>query len=164
VSAVSGGHAAEQYLPENLRALRERQGVSQAALAEAMSHQGWPWHQQTVYKVENGKQGVGFGEATDLAAILGVSADRLTWSGPEANEAALVDRATAILRQSWEEAAGAIVRLHAARAGADRTLGHSEDSKYARVREACGDLRNELDAATLDAAVDEGMARWEQEA
>lgn len=162
VNATSGGHAAEQYLPENLRRLRERKGLSQAVLAKAMAERGWPWHQQTVYKIENGRQGIGLGEATDLASILGVSTDRLTWSGPEANETAFVDRATAVLHQSWNEVADAVARLRGAVNGARRTLDGSRDSKYQHVQEACADLEAELDNSTLESAIDEGNARWQE--
>lgn len=136
--------------------------MSQAALAKAMSERGWPWHQQTAYKVENGKQGVSLGETTDLAEILGTTTDRFTWLPPEAAEAALVDRSTAILRQSAEEAANAIAALHAARAGAERTLAEHGDGKYRRVRQALDDLAAELEDATEGNVLAEGAIRWQQ--
>lgn len=159
VSVTSGGHAAEQYLPENLRSLRERKGMSQAALAKAMADREWRWHQQTVYKVETGERGIAFGEATDLADILGVSTDRLTWSGPEANETAMVDRSIALVRQSWRETAEAVTRLLADRAGGRRVLAGSSGSRYARVRQACAELEAELEASGVETAVAEGTAR-----
>lgn len=163
-SPASSGHAAEEYLPENVRRLREHKGLPQSALAKAMSDRGWSWHQQTVYRVENGKQGVSLGEATDLAEILGVPPGRLTWAGPEASEAALVDRAAAILHQSWNELADSAARLHAARDGAGRAIARSEGSEYGRVRETCAGLRAEHEHSTVKSALAEGWARWEREA
>ena len=71
--------SANERLGTNVRALRERKGISQAKLAELMTERGWPWHQSTVYRVESGKQTVGFSEAVDLAEILRTSLDRFTW-------------------------------------------------------------------------------------
>lgn len=135
--------------------------MSQAALARAMSERGWPWHQQTAYKVENGKQGIGLGEVTDLAAILGVTTDRFTWLPAEANEAAFVREITAILRREGHEAANAVARLHAAISRGRSVLASSRDSKYERVREACADLETELEVSTLEAVVAEGAYRYE---
>lgn len=157
----SGGHAAEEYLPENLRRLCESKGISQAALAKAMAARGWPWHQQTAYKAINGKRGIGTGELIDLAHILGVSTGQLTWSGPEANEAGMVNRAIVILRREWEEAAQAVHRLLAARALAERTLAQRGGSKYQRVRDTCAELALDFGDRTLQNAVDEGCARYE---
>lgn len=164
MSDPSGGHAAQEYLPENLRALCEEREISQAALAEAMREREWQWYQSTAYKVMNGKRGVSFGEATDLARILGVSTDRLTWSGPEANETAMVERSIVMLRRAREETAGAARSLLAARAWAERTLAQHGGSKYERVRRTCAELEAELAEHTLDAAVDEGTCRYEHRA
>lgn len=129
-----------------------------------MSERNWPWHQQTVYKVENGKQAVGLGEATDLADILRVPVDRLTWSGPEANAVEQVHHASGNLRQAWNETADAVARLHAAQAGADRALAESRDSPYRRVQEARRGLAEEITDAELGAAIAEGAVRWKREA
>src|SRR3974390_3268705 len=61
---------AEELFGMNLRILRERAGISQSALAAAMTKQGISWHQQTVGRVEAGQQSVRFHEARQLAAIL----------------------------------------------------------------------------------------------
>lgn len=164
VSSASGGHAAEEHLPGNLRRIREHRGMSQSALAAAMSERGWPWHQQTVYKIENGKQMPGLGEVTDLADILRITVDRLTWTGPEVNAAELVSHAIGNLREAWNEVADAVARLHAATAGAKHTLAESEESPYRRVQDARRGLEEEMAGATLKAAVAEGTARWNEEA
>ena len=164
MAVISGGHAAEQHLPENLRVLRERKGMSQASLAQAMSERGWPWHQQTVYKIENGKQGVGFGEAADLAGIFGVTTDRFTWTGPETLAATLLANAAGTLRQSWREAADAVARLHAARATAGRLIAEHRDSSYPRVRDAARGLADELGDTALEGALAEGGDLWQRTA
>jgi hypothetical protein len=118
-----------------------------------MRERGWPWHQQTVTKVEAGNQQLGFGEAADLAAVLDVTADQLTWLPAEAAEAAIIGRAAAILRQAWADAAETIAGLHRDIAAAQRTLAESQDSRLPRVREACAALREELRASTVESAL-----------
>lgn len=145
----------------NLRAARERKGISQADLGREMAARGWPWHQSTVYKLEHGERRVDFHEAEDLAAILGVTTDRFTWLPAEANEAAFVREITAILRREGHEAANAVARLHAAISRGRRVLASSRDSKYQRVREACADLEAELKASTVEAVIAEGAYRYE---
>jgi transcriptional regulator with XRE-family HTH domain len=155
MAETSGGHAAESYLPENLRALRGRKGISQAAVADAMRDRGWPWHQTTVHRIESGQQMPGFGETVDLAHVLGVTTDRLTWSGPEAAESGEVAIVHGRLREAWRETAAAAARLHAARSGAERTIAERQGSAYARVRDAARGLAEELEGATLETALGE---------
>jgi transcriptional regulator with XRE-family HTH domain len=157
---MSGGHAAVEYLPDNLRRHRERRGMSQAAVARAMSDCGWSWHQQTVAKVESGKQAPGWGEVIDLAQILGVPADRLSWAGPEDTGLASVDAAIGKLRRSWDETAVAMVKLRNDMKWAENTLRGAEKSPYERVRAAAGELSLELQALHPDSAFDEGEARF----
>lgn len=145
----------------NIRRYREFRGMSQSALARAMSEQGWPWHQQTVAKVEAGRQAAGVSEAAAVAEILGVSLDRLLWAGAEAAEVASADRASAVLRQSWEECATAVARLLLDRDAAQAVLASAEASKYPRVRAVAGELAADLRTATLKAAITAGEARHE---
>lgn len=160
MAETSGGHAAESYLPENLRALRERKGMSQAALAKAMQERGWLWHQTTVVRIEAGRQSLGFGETVDVAYILGVTTDRLTWAGPEASESALVAGAHGRLREAHRETADAAARLNAARSAAERTVEERAASKYSRVRDAARALAEELGSATLETALGEAEELW----
>lgn len=162
MAETSGGHAAESYLPENLRALRERKGLSQAALAKAMRDRDWPWHQTTVHRVETGAQPLGIGEIVDAAHILGVTTDRLTWAGPEASESALVAAAHGRLREAWRETADAAARLKAASHAAERAVTEGGASKYGRARDAARGLAEELEAATLEAALMEAEALWQR--
>ena len=59
------------------RKLRRENGLSQAALAELMVGNGWPWYQNTVCRVERGERPLSLGEAFDLATLYGVSLDAL---------------------------------------------------------------------------------------
>ncbi|GAB47847.1 helix-turn-helix transcriptional regulator [Mobilicoccus pelagius] len=52
--------------------LRERRGLTQVRLAEAMSARGHAWHQQTVVKTEKGLRPLRLTEACDLASVLHV--------------------------------------------------------------------------------------------
>jgi hypothetical protein len=46
--------------------------MSQASLADDMTDRGFPWHQQTVTKVENGKRRAEWDEVVALAEIFSV--------------------------------------------------------------------------------------------
>lgn len=155
MSQPSPGDAAEQYVPENLRALRERKGMSQAALAEAMRALGKRWHQTTVARIEAGQREVRFKEIVDLAAILGVTTDRFTWSGPESGERALAAMASARLRTAWRETALAAARLEDAREAAVRAAGRAAASAFPRVREAGRGIGEDIGDCTLETALAE---------
>lgn len=160
---ADGPETVDEWLGANMRAIRERRGMSQAELARRMSENGQAWHQSTVARAEAGRQAVRAGELKELAQILGVTVDRLLWLGPEVNAVGLVDRAAGILRESWNEVADATARLQAARDGAKRTIGEFAQSEYRRVHDARTELERELESATLGAAVDEGVLRYERE-
>src|SRR5208283_4617751 len=68
----------EERFAANLRAVRDAAGMSQGRLADEMAARGWPWRQQTVTRVENGRRMVRLGEAKAVAEILETSLDRLT--------------------------------------------------------------------------------------
>ena len=68
----------EERFAANLRAIREAAGMSQGRLADEMGARGWPWRQQTVTRVENGRRMVRLGEAKAVAEILETSLDKLT--------------------------------------------------------------------------------------
>jgi transcriptional regulator with XRE-family HTH domain len=155
--------SADERLAANLRALRERKGISQAELARRMSERGHGWQQSTVSRVQAGTQPVRVSEHESLAEILGVSMDRLLWAGPEANEAAYVGQAAEVLRRSWHETALAVQRLRAARSGAEHVITERGDSKYPRVRDACEELGHDLEDCTPETAFDRGADLYEGE-
>lgn len=62
----------EQAAAARLRELRQAAGWSQEQMARRMAEAGHPWHQQTVGRIESGRQALRLGELVDLAAIFGV--------------------------------------------------------------------------------------------
>ncbi len=154
--------SANERLGLAVRTLREQKNMSQAELARLMTERGWPWHQSTVYRVESGKQTVGFNEAVDLAAILRVTLNRFTWGSAEANESEFVYEARARLRHQYEVVAEAVCRMLADQAIAERTAERHKDSEWERVRAAVDDLAAGVEEYHLDAAIDEGITRYEE--
>ena len=156
----SDGFAASRHLPGNLRALREHQGMSQAALATAMRERGWSWHQTTVVRVEGGQQQPGYGEVVDLAVILGVSLARLSYATGEAADLMLAEGAIIRLREAAEESASSLTRLCAERAAAERAARDAGKSKYPRVRDTARAIEAELEGATVQHVLAESSERW----
>lgn len=70
---MTAADAIEQAMAGRLKGLRNLASLSQPELAERMTAKGHPWHQSTVWKIEQGKRQVRVGELEDLAAILGVT-------------------------------------------------------------------------------------------
>lgn len=69
--------SAEAAFAANLRSARAARGLTQAQVAEGMARAGFKWHPPTVYKVENGERQIQFGEALELASILGLGIDEM---------------------------------------------------------------------------------------
>ena len=153
---------ADQRLAANLRTLRERKGWSQSALAQAMTERGIPWHQQTVTRIEAGQQQVRFGELMALAAVLETSLDRFTWTSPEAGATEYVYSAGTRVVRLAETVSDSVFHLLLALAAAERTLEMTKDSEYPRVQEARRDTADRVEMYDLDAAVDEGIRRYEE--
>lgn len=149
-----------EILGANVRYLREHASISQVELARRMTERGWSWHQSTVYRVETGKQPVRFDEALDLADLLGVTLDRLTWAIGEAAEEEVARHAITGLRERMQEAAVAITLLRVAQATARRTATTAADSGYPRIRELAGDIERDLPSVTLDAVLGLANILW----
>jgi transcriptional regulator with XRE-family HTH domain len=143
----------------NLRDIRERYPMPQTELAQQMRDHGFPWHQSTVTRVEQGRQDVSFWEARALAAILRTSTDRFTWEGPEANETLMVNGAAALLLQRYEEVAEAVYVLLLGQDRVQRILAQTEDSKYERVQEAREDAAHRAGMYSLRYAIGKGIRR-----
>jgi transcriptional regulator with XRE-family HTH domain len=156
--AVSGN--ADELLAWNLRMLREQAGISQDALAAAMTERGHKWYQSTVYRVESGKQTVRFGEAAALAAILGTAMDRFTWASHEAMGVELVTGRARKVRESARSAADAIVVLLAALTVAERVLAQTAENPYPRVQEARRELARDMGLYGVEGAVAEGKRQF----
>jgi transcriptional regulator with XRE-family HTH domain len=154
---------ADERAGANLRRFREGADMSQAELARRMTAAGHPWQQSTVARAEAGTQPLRAGELEALAAMFRVPVERFFWLAGEAAEQALAEGAVTRLREAAEEAAGALARLHAARAAADRAARDASGSKHPRVREAAGYVREELRGVTVKNVLADGLARWEKE-
>src|SRR5271165_3299445 len=63
----------DERVAERIREQREEVGLSQSELARRMAALGWPWHPQTVQRIEGNQRKVTIGEAEALAGILGTS-------------------------------------------------------------------------------------------
>ena len=152
---------ADQRLGLNVRTLRERKGLSQRAVADEMRSRGHPWHQQTVLKAEAGTRPLRFAEAVDLAAILETSLDRLTWASPEANAVEWLVSREARLRQSARQVSEAVTRFLLDRDAAGRSLTEAAHQSP-RVEAEREEVRATLAGTSLDYAVGEGIARYEE--
>jgi transcriptional regulator with XRE-family HTH domain len=159
---VTSSCEAERRFGVNLRSLREACGMSQVKFAEEMTARGWPWHQQTVTRVEAGRRMVRWGEAHAAADILRVTTDRFTWATPEAAAVTLMSGTMGRLREAWREVADSAARLHAATAAAEQSIAKNQDSKYEKVRDSARGLGEELEGATLEAALAEAEALWQR--
>ena len=146
----------------NLRALRERAGLSQSALADEMTGRGHGWHQQTVGRVESGRQAVRFSEAVDLAEIFRTSTDRFTWGSAEANEASFTYAAGTRVRMQYEEVAMAIHRHLADEAAAERLLARPATTGTPRVKAAREDVAARLEEYSPRNAIREGFRRYRE--
>lgn len=152
---------AEQRFAANLRALRERRGISQARLAQEMLAQDWPWRQQTVARVENGQRMIRFGEAIALASILGVSLDRFTRPVSEVIEVEKIRTAGDQLRESWEVVAAAVCHLLDAQRTAERLQALNagvQGDDFVEV--ALVQLRGWMRECTVDKAILKGRRRF----
>jgi transcriptional regulator with XRE-family HTH domain len=156
------GESPDEVFGANVRALRERLGLSQSEVARQMTERGHPWHQSTVYRVEVGEQPVSYWASRDLAAVLRTSAERFSWTGPEANETEFVNMAGVRLRQCYEVVAAAVERLLGESAAARRVVAAHEASKYERVQEAIRDVTARIEEYDLTPAVNAGIARYNE--
>lgn len=127
--ATPAGLADERFAA-NIRETRERLKMSQGELARRMSSGGWPYYQQTVRRVEEGKRKVSVGEAKALAEILGESVDRLTWPGREASAAALLDQVTARAESAWEQIGRGTATLRWAQFQLEVSIAEAERARF----------------------------------
>jgi transcriptional regulator with XRE-family HTH domain len=108
--AVPAGLVDERFAT-NIRELRGKEKLSQGELARRMAELGFPYYQQTIRRIEEGRRKVSVGEAEALARILGTSIDRLTWPGQVASAAYLMDTSIARAQRAWNDIARATARL-----------------------------------------------------
>jgi transcriptional regulator with XRE-family HTH domain len=94
---------ADERFATNIREERERRKLSQGELARRMAERGFPYYQQTIRRIEEGRRKVSVGEAKALAEILGTTMDRLTWPGQVAAVAYLMEIAIGRAQQAWDD-------------------------------------------------------------
>jgi transcriptional regulator with XRE-family HTH domain len=140
---------AEERFAANLRAARERAGLSQEALAAQMREQGFGHvRQQTVAQIEAGSRSVRLGEALALSGITGTSIDVLV--RPEGLAAAgwrVLDAARRV-REAQKAVSDWVRRLAAARQDLRRGITQAEEAGHAQA------LADELYAARRAVAQD----------
>ena len=144
----------------NLRAMRERNGMSQADLAHAMTEQGKPWHQQTVAETEAGRRPLRLAETKTLSQIFGTTVMAFTWEPAEINESRLVYDAGTQVKLAWDAVAEAVFELMIHRSRAGSTIRQHRGSKYQRVQDAIEDVKARMREYPLDEAVWAGIDRY----
>jgi transcriptional regulator with XRE-family HTH domain len=145
----------------NLRAMRERKGLSQAALARTMTERGKPWHQQTVAETEAGTRPLRAAEVKTLSQILGSPVAAFYWDPAEVSESQLVyDAGTDVVR-SWEAVAEAVFTLMIHRSRAGSVLRQHRRSGYERVKAAIEDVKWRLRECPLEEAIWKGIDLYE---
>jgi transcriptional regulator with XRE-family HTH domain len=105
VSSTEPAGLADEWFAANIREERARLKMSQGELARQMAERGFPYYQQTVRRIEEGRRKVSVGEAKALAKILGTTMDRLTWPGQSASAAALLSTYTGRAYSAQEQIA-----------------------------------------------------------
>lgn len=95
----------------NLRAARERAGLSQADLAAKMAAENFPFHQQTVDRIEKGTRRVSIDEAPLLASAVGSTVDALFRPRGLALDAAVIAAETRDARGAYSEAVKEVRRF-----------------------------------------------------
>ena len=155
---------ADERFGTNLRALRERAGISQSALADAMNERGHTWHQQTVGRIEAGRQSARIGEAEDIAVILKTTVDRLIWTTQEASAGMLLDMTIARAENGFEQITSGTAELLWAQFQLEASVSDAERAGCygsERVRTIVAEAKTVLEL-TPEAAVESGRAHHEE--
>lgn len=107
---------ADLRFAENFRDRRQREGLSQKAVAERMSDMtGAPYHQQTVARIEAGQQAARLGEAELLARAVGTTSGALLLPAGLAREATRLVYAVREARAAYRALTDGAERLAKAR-------------------------------------------------
>jgi transcriptional regulator with XRE-family HTH domain len=154
---------ADQRLAYNMRVLRKRKGLSQAALAAEMRERGHPWHQQTVVRAENAARVLPLLEAHDLAEVLETTLDRLTRPSGEAQAVESLDAAAHSVYVAREAIADGVTALLSAVAAVRAHDARYEHAVSPLVQGARTDARDRIAVyGDVGAAVEEGIRRYEE--
>jgi transcriptional regulator with XRE-family HTH domain len=138
---------ADERFAVNVRETRERLKLSQGELARRMAERGFPFYQQTIRRIEEGRRKVSVGEGKALGQILGTPMERLTWPGREASAAALLDMVSANAHQAHDEIFKWTGTLLWALAQLGTTIREAERDDYlgsAKIRDLVADARETL--------------------
>jgi transcriptional regulator with XRE-family HTH domain len=148
---------ADEMFAVNIRQTRERLKLSQGEIARRMADRGFPFYQQTIRRIEEGRRKVSVGEAKAIAEILDTTVDQLTASVPEADAALAVTVASMSVRASARKVSRAVAALLGARVAAEKVLADTDGAQWAGVQEMREELAKELRAYTLDGSVEYGV-------
>jgi transcriptional regulator with XRE-family HTH domain len=155
---------ADERFATNIREERGRQKLSQGELARRMADRGFPYYQQTIRRIEEGRRKVSVGEAKALADILETTVDRLTWPGRAASAAGLMDMTTARGLDGWEQIVDGTTELLWAQYQLEVSIAEAERAGYygsEKVRLITDEARAVMDLMPED-AVTEGRKAHEE--
>lgn len=130
----------------NIREWREFAGMSQSELGRRMAALGWPFHPQTVQRIESGQRKVSVGEAKSLAEILATTVDRLTLPGREASIAAPLEQSVRNVQLVRQHIAGWARSLAYQQRMLARAIAEAEASLYKDSERIAGLLRDAHEA------------------
>ena len=122
--------AADKRFAENLRAARERAGLSQRQLAEEMVAAGFRFRQQTIARIEAADRVVSFGESRALARACRTTAEALARPGEMARDGWLIIDAARRLREAGNEMSLAQRHREVALADLERVIKRVEDAGH----------------------------------
>ena len=154
--------SATDRVGQNVRLYRERKGISQRGLIEAMSERGFTWYQQTVRRVESGRQSLKLEEAGALAEIFGVPVHLLLLPSTETQAAESLYAARMGVIAAHEALSAAVLALLDAADAAEHRAGLFTDSASDRVKEAREEVLAAAAEYDVDSAVAEGVRRYEE--
>lgn len=154
----------DAWLAENVRASRKRCKMSQGELARRMKELGWPYHQQTVRRIEEGDRKVTPGEGKAIARILGTSLTRLMMPGREASAIGLLDRGTGAVLDAYEQIASWTEALDGTQDHLAATVSETESAGFAESPALAGPLAEARHALGLTAESAVALGREDAEA
>jgi transcriptional regulator with XRE-family HTH domain len=125
--------AADKRFAENLRAARERAGLSQRELAEHMAELGFRFRQQTIARIEAADRVVGVGESRALARVCRTTVDALVRPGELSREAWLILDTARKVREARNQIAALQLRHSNIRTELERLIAEAEGSGHART-------------------------------
>ena len=154
--------SAAEYVGQNVRLYRDRKGISQRGLIEALATHGFTWYQQTVRRVESGRQSLKLEEAGALADILSIPVHLLLRPSSETQATEALYSARLAVIEAHEAVAAAVLALLDSAAAAQHRAGLFDDNSSDRVKEAREEVLAAADEYDVNSAVAEGIRRYEQ--